>query len=188
MTTSDLFRCHDWVLSKLSVAFPVLLFVPADNQINGTLPANFGVDLQLRHVFLGKNQIQGPIPPGFFNDLSMVKTLDLSGNQLTGPIPGTLSLLQDVEGLYFNANMGLVGPLPQEISALPKLKHLDISHTQIIGEMDPFLCNDFQHLETLRVDCLLDDTAASCATECCNRNGYCCDMSGQTACELPREP
>jgi Leucine rich repeat len=142
----------------------------------------------LHHVNFGQNQIKGPIPPEFFSELSTVEVLNLSGNALTGTVPTTITEMELLEELYLNDNPGLNGNLPVAISSMPKLESLDISATQIIGDMEAALCENGKSWETLRTDCLDDGTASSCATECCHQDGHCCDMTGQTACEVPPAP
>jgi hypothetical protein len=160
----------------------------ANNQITGTIPLDFGVDQALHHINFGHNQIAGPIPPQFFSELSRVGILDLRNNALTGTVPSTIEEMKLLEELYLNDNPGLNGDLPAEISSLRKLVSIDISATQINGEMEEALCHDEKLWVTLRADCLDDGTAASCATECCHQDGHCCDMTGQTACEVPPAP
>jgi Ran GTPase-activating protein (RanGAP) involved in mRNA processing and transport len=142
----------------------------------------------LRHVNLGHNQIKGHIPSAFFSELSRVEILDLRNNTLTGTVPSTIADMELLEELYLNDNADLKGNLPDAISSMPKLESLDISATQISGDLEAALCNNAKTWESLRADCLDDGTAASCATECCHQDGYCCDMTGQTACEVPPAP
>lgn len=165
-----------------------VLVLAANNQITGTIPSDFGVDQDLHHVDFGHNQIQGPIPPEFFSELSRVEFLSLGDNALTGTVPSTVSAMNFLEELYLNDNPDLSGKLPESISSLSKLEKLDISYTKIDGDMESALCNGGKIWNTLRADCLNEAASASCATECCHDDGYCCDMTGQTACEIPATP
>lgn len=137
----------------------------------------------MRSLSFRDNQIKGPLPASFLQDLPDVRKLDLGNNLITGNIPSTISAMEKAEEIYLGGN-NFDGEIPQEFANLPLLNTLDISKTKITGSMDAALCerSDWQ---VLRVDCLSEETTCSCATECCNANGYCCDMAGGTACEVP---
>ena len=52
------------------------------------------------------------------DSLGRVATLDLSGNGLTGRLPGSLAQLAGMKSLRVDGNAGLTGPLPLSLSAL----------------------------------------------------------------------
>ena len=52
------------------------------------------------------------------DSLGRVATLDLSGNGLTGRLPGSLAQLANMTSLRIDGNAGLAGPLPLSLSAL----------------------------------------------------------------------
>ncbi|KAG7360785.1 RHS repeat-associated core domain containing protein [Nitzschia inconspicua] len=156
----------------------------ANNQITGTIPPNFGVDKELQRVDLGNNLIRGSIPPEFFSSLSPISFLNLGNNELTGTVPPTVSDMALLKQLYLNDN-NMYGNLPESISIMTNLNILDISATQIGTDVESILCSQNKVWQTLRADCLKVGSSASCATECCHPDGYCCDMMGQTACEVP---
>lgn len=161
--------------------------IAANNQITGTIPAEFGVDQEIIRIDFGNNQIRGPIPPEFFQQLPGVELLSLNDNALTGTVPATVAAMELLEELYLDGNP-LTGILPESISALGNLKMIDISATNITGNVEAALCIGGKEWNVLRADCLDDSSSASCATECCHKDGYCCDMTGQTACEVPKTP
>jgi hypothetical protein len=99
-------------------------------------------------------------------------------------IPISISNLLDIEEILLNNN-NFGGEIDTQFLGLNYLKTLDIGNNKIIGDMDPGLCDGRegdQVIENLTVDCLTDDAICSCATRCCDTNGYCCDMTGDQAC------
>ncbi len=61
-----------------------------------------------------------------------VEGLDLSANQLSGPIPTELASLTKLTHLYLYDNQ-LSGPIPAEIASLTNLTELDLSENQLSG-------------------------------------------------------
>ncbi|KAJ0088589.1 hypothetical protein Patl1_31598 [Pistacia atlantica] len=117
---------------------PTLRILQLDNNnFSGTeLPATYGnfsslVKLSLRHCSL-----QGAVP-----DLSRIPTLhylDLSGNQLTGPIPSN-KLSDNITTIDLSEN-SLNGSIPASFSDLPSLQRLDLRNNafaSVLGDLDP---------------------------------------------------
>ncbi|XP_020210533.1 receptor protein kinase-like protein At4g34220 [Cajanus cajan] len=77
----------------------------SSNLLNGSLPNDFGGE-NLRYLNLSYNKISGTIPLAFAKQISGNTTVDLSFNNLTGPIPGSEALLnQKTEFLSGNADL-----------------------------------------------------------------------------------
>ena len=72
------------------------------------------------------------------SQLSQLIELDLSSNQLTGPIPVELSQLSQLDGLFLSSNQ-LTGPIPAELSQLSQLWRLDLSGNQLTGPIPAWL-------------------------------------------------
>lgn len=79
----------------------------SSNLINGSLPSSFGSE-NLGYLNLSYNKLSGEIPPQFANKLPTNITLDLSVNNLTGPIPeSTVFYNQSIKA--FSGNPELCG-------------------------------------------------------------------------------
>ncbi|KAJ4832473.1 hypothetical protein Tsubulata_000012, partial [Turnera subulata] len=76
--------------------------------------SNFGSSLV--HVDLSQNQLYGPIPYSFGNLISLTN-LDLSSNQLQGGIPSSFRGIRGLKTLNLGFN-NLSGPLPESIQNL----------------------------------------------------------------------
>ncbi len=114
---------------------------------NWTRSDNWGTDLpvdqwhgvgvdewgRITRLDLSANQLTGPLPPEIGN-LVNLETLWLFGNQLTGPIPPELGNLTNLKTLLLFDNE-LSGPLPAEIGALASLQDLWLYNNQLSGPL-----------------------------------------------------
>jgi hypothetical protein len=91
----------------------------------------------LQHLDLSSNQLSGPIPPELGN-LTYLGSLNLSSNQLTGPIPPELGNLSGLTWLSLDSNQ-LSGPIPPELGNLSILFDLYLSSNQLSGPIPPEL-------------------------------------------------
>ena len=117
-----------------------------DNQMTGPIPSELGNLANLDRLFLLSNQLTGPIPPELGN-LANLRRLSLAGNRLTGAIPPELSHLANLEWLILDLNQ-LTGPIPPELGNLANLKRLILTNNQLTGPIPPEL-SDLANLEEL---------------------------------------
>ncbi|XP_068321382.1 receptor-like protein EIX2 [Pyrus communis] len=90
--------------------------------------------LQLvKSIDLSSNNLQGEIPEEISN-LILLGTLNLSMNQLTGKIPSKIGNLHLLETLDFSHNH-LSGHIPQSLSSLTSLSHLNLSYNNLTGRI-----------------------------------------------------
>ena len=75
---------------------------------------------------LNGNGLSGPIP-GSLGDLSNLVYLTLDGNRLSGPIPGSLGNLSRLEGLWLARN-ALSGAIPGNLGSLNNLVWLSLDN------------------------------------------------------------
>jgi Leucine-rich repeat (LRR) protein len=188
------------------------MFDASHNLLTGDLPSSLGLlSNNLHTVKLTKNELTGPIPT-WLPRLLKAETIDLDDNQLSGSLPTELGDFKSLKRLNLSKNkiisrlpteMGrmsnlgelllsdnnLSGTVPTQIGNLFLLHSLDISTTHLFANMDEALCSARPEWGVSRVlykvDCLRDDVTCSCATECCDGEGYCCDMmTVDTVCDL----
>ena len=81
---------------------------------------------------LGDNNLAGPIPAAIAL-LDSLELLDLHANALTGPIPPAVARLRKLGALFLDNNPGLAGPLPRQIGKLSMLRNLFLGNTGLMG-------------------------------------------------------
>ncbi|XP_024195525.2 LRR receptor-like serine/threonine-protein kinase GSO1 [Rosa chinensis] len=156
------------------------------NQLSGSLPANIGLGLpNLEGFFVGANHLNGVIPksisnasklwnldlggncslrgtiPSDIGNLSSLILLGLEFNQLSGPIPGSMGRLHNLQALYMD-NSTLRGYIPDEVCQLENLSDLDLSQNQLSGSIPSCLGNLTTSLRSLSLGSnLLNSTIPS---------------------------
>ncbi|XP_030535102.1 probable inactive receptor kinase At5g10020 isoform X2 [Rhodamnia argentea] len=158
MISSDISTIQNWQAplvfldlssNNLSGAFPnlssqfesLITLKLRNNSLVGVLPSLSGSYQKLSVVDLSLNEFLGTIPAGFF--MSTLTCLNLSGNQLTGPIPLQSSHVsellamptsQQMQSLDLSGN-SLSGPLPAEIGNMGRLKLLSLARNGLSGQL-----------------------------------------------------
>ncbi|XP_074291581.1 receptor-like protein EIX1 [Silene latifolia] len=102
-----------------------------------------GITTQLVYLDLSWNELKGPIP-NYLGNLRHLSHLDLSNNQLEGPVPNDFSKLHHLSYLDLSYNQ-LKGSVPNEFGNLHHLSHLDLSNNNLEGHI-PI---EFQHMDSL---------------------------------------
>ncbi|KAF8041833.1 hypothetical protein BT93_A0431 [Corymbia citriodora subsp. variegata] len=126
-----------------------------ENQISGPIPKSFASLSSLRHLHLNNNTISGQIPAELSNVSTLLHLL-LDNNNLFGYLPPEFSLLPNLRilqldnnnfkgreipasyGNFFRLaklslrNCSLEGLIP-DLSQIPNLSFLDLSHNQLTG-------------------------------------------------------
>nr|XP_028946125.1 receptor-like protein EIX2 isoform X1 [Malus domestica]XP_028946126.1 receptor-like protein EIX2 isoform X1 [Malus domestica]XP_028946127.1 receptor-like protein EIX2 isoform X1 [Malus domestica]XP_028946128.1 receptor-like protein EIX2 isoform X1 [Malus domestica]XP_028946129.1 receptor-like protein EIX2 isoform X1 [Malus domestica]XP_028946130.1 receptor-like protein EIX2 isoform X1 [Malus domestica]XP_028946131.1 receptor-like protein EIX2 isoform X1 [Malus domestica]XP_028946132.1 rec len=87
----------------------------------------------VKSIDLSSNNLHGEIPKEISN-LIQLGTLNLSMNQLTGKIPSKVGNLRQLETLDLSHNH-LSGQIPQSLSSLTFLAHLDLSYNNLSGRI-----------------------------------------------------
>ncbi|KAJ1258344.1 hypothetical protein BS78_10G068000 [Paspalum vaginatum] len=110
------------------------------NEIAGTIPPLVGrLSPGLKLLHLEFNNISGPIPASL-TDLANLTALNLSYNFLNGSIPPGIAAMPRLERLYLSNNL-LSGEIPPSLGTIPKLGLIDLSHNRLTGALPATLCN-----------------------------------------------
>ncbi|MDE2937623.1 MAG: Ig-like domain-containing protein [Chloroflexota bacterium] len=100
------------------------------NQLTGIIPAELGQLTNLTYLYLGPNQLTGIIPAEL-GQLENLRTLFLRSNNLSGAVPSELGRLTNMDFLQLGLNPLLTGPLPIELTAMKKIRSLNLYGTQL---------------------------------------------------------
>ncbi|KAF7137552.1 hypothetical protein RHSIM_Rhsim07G0133000 [Rhododendron simsii] len=116
-----------------------LLAIDLDsNKLTGMIPGPiFELSSLSIGLFLGGNQLTGPIPMQIGN-IRNLGTLNLSENKLSGGIPETLSNFQGLEFLSLAGNH-FEGTIPKSLNQLKGIQFLDLSSNNLSGQIPKFL-------------------------------------------------
>ena len=87
----------------------------------------------VKSIDLSSNNLQGEIPEEI-SSLIMLGTLNLSMNQLIGKIPSKVGNLHWLETLDLSHNH-FSGQIPQSLSSLTSLSHLNLSYNNLSGRI-----------------------------------------------------
>uniref|UniRef100_A0A453Q3V2 Leucine-rich repeat-containing N-terminal plant-type domain-containing protein n=1 Tax=Aegilops tauschii subsp. strangulata TaxID=200361 RepID=A0A453Q3V2_AEGTS len=129
----------------------------SSNTLSGSLPSELNAPL-LEELLLANNQFIGTIPSSICQ-LTKLKRLDLSGNQLTGDIMqcqkelvpnSTDQFGSDMLSLALNNN-DLTGEFPKFLQRSSGLMFLDLSYNRFVGGLPEWLPEKVPHLKILRV-------------------------------------
>ncbi|MGE5342020.1 MAG: fibronectin type III domain-containing protein [Candidatus Omnitrophota bacterium] len=103
----------------------------------------------LSNLDLSSNDLTGPIPQ-WIGKLKNLKKLNLRNNRFTGKIASWIGELKNLEELSLEGNM-LEGSIPKELGDLPNLKVLLLGSNKLVGEIPDSLLN-LKRLENNKSD------------------------------------
>ncbi|CAA6665644.1 unnamed protein product [Spirodela intermedia] len=102
----------------------------------GFLPHHWH-SLNLTSIDLSGNQLRGPVH-GSIGQLQSLELLNLSSNSLSGVLPAAVANLVSLKNASLARN-SLSGPIPETLSEMAALVHLDLSSNQFNGTLPRFL-------------------------------------------------
>jgi len=107
-----------------------------DHSLQGALPASFSQLTQLRKVDLSSNQLSGPMPQFLFAS-PLLETLTLSHNFFEGSIACPAAVEPELKSLVLSYNR-LSGSLPGCLfDELPKLQYLSVAYNDLSSPTIP---------------------------------------------------
>ena len=119
--------------NNISSIFPFLEYLNMSiNDIQGSIPHEFGQMSLLDTLDLSDNSFSGEIPKNISGTSSVVSFMKLSNNNLGGPVFPTLSRLTRLQDLFLDGN-SFSGSIIFNISSL--LEILDISNNHLVGKL-----------------------------------------------------
>ncbi|CAJ2678299.1 unnamed protein product [Trifolium pratense] len=105
--------------------------------LKGQFPRGLQYCSSITGVDLSLNELSGPIPSDMSTILKYVTAMDISGNKFTGEIPIDFANCTYLNSLKLDRNM-LSGHIPQEFSLLNRLKVFDFSDNDLSGPVPMF--------------------------------------------------
>lgn len=126
--------------SSLGNLFNLVWLDLAENQLTGSLPVSTsttpGLDQLVKalHFHLNQNHLTGPIPEKLFTSKMALSHILLDSNQLTGNIPASVGLVQNLTILRLDNN-ALNGSVPSSINNLTYLNVLNLANNMLIGPL-----------------------------------------------------
>jgi len=124
------------------------------NWLSSTYPLDQwdGVDTndegRVTSLDLSDNDLAGPIPEAL-GQLDSLKILDLFYNRLTGPIPEALGNLNNLQTLDLSSDR-LTGPIPETLGQLENLRTLSLTRNELTGSI-PETLGQLENLQELRL-------------------------------------
>lgn len=114
----------------------------SDMGLIGSFPTGIRNCTSMSGLNLSNNQLTGPIPSNLPDVLPYITSLDLSYNNLSGQIPPSIANCRLINILMLNNNH-LTGQIPQDISELPRLKMFSVADNTLSGRVPTFLYSNF---------------------------------------------
>lgn len=115
------------------------------NQLNGMIPQKLFTSSSVTTLVLSHNQFTGLIPRVRPDMVPPLQILDLSSNNLFGPIPDTIGIYTRLTFLSLSVNR-LRGSIPWQLSNLSQLHDLDLSSNLLNGSIPGDLPAGLKHL------------------------------------------
>nr|XP_034889417.1 probably inactive leucine-rich repeat receptor-like protein kinase At5g48380 [Populus alba] len=109
--------------------------------LKGQFPPGIENCKSLTGLDLSRNELQGPIPADISKRLSYITNLDLSYNNFSGEIPSSIANLSFLNDLKLDNNK-LTGPIPPEMGLLDRIKVFTVTSNRLSGPVPNFRRNN----------------------------------------------
>ncbi|KAL5543251.1 hypothetical protein UlMin_010961 [Ulmus minor] len=110
-----------------------------NTSISGSFPM-WHLSMPLSYLDLSTNQLSGPLPSSIGDDMPALELLRISDNLINGSIPNSLCRLNKLAGLDLSRNM-LHGQIPHCWADSLRIEYIDLSSNQLSGTIPGSLCN-----------------------------------------------
>ncbi|XP_024035650.1 receptor-like protein EIX2 [Citrus clementina] len=132
---NSLFQFSSWVFGLHNLVF----FDLSGNQFQGKIPNGLGNLTFLRHLDLSYNEFNSAIP-GWLSKLNDIEFLSLQHNSLLGTISSMgLENLTSIKTLDLSLNYDLAGKIPTSFVRLCKLTSIDLSFVKLSQDLSEVL-------------------------------------------------
>jgi len=117
------------------------------NKLSSSISPSLLKHTSLEHLGLGSNFFVGSLEESIFNDLTKLKYINVSKNELTGIIPTFHHNMSGMTHFDMHANK-FTGTLPTSLTRVASLEYLNLQGNKITGSI-PFELNNLKDLHTL---------------------------------------
>jgi len=105
--------------------------------LKGQFPLGLENCTSLTRLDLSRNELQGPIPSDFYKRPPYITYLDLSYNNFSGEIPSSIANLSFLNVLILDHNQ-LIGNIPPQIGLLQRLRNFSVADNLLSGPLPNF--------------------------------------------------
>jgi hypothetical protein len=106
--------------------------------LRGEFPQGIANCTTMTGLDLSGNNLSGPIPSNISHIVKYLTLLDLSGNNFSGEIPASISNILFLNTLNLNNNQ-LSGQIPGELGQLHRLKTFSVANNRLSGQVPRFV-------------------------------------------------
>ncbi|XP_034924105.1 probably inactive leucine-rich repeat receptor-like protein kinase At5g48380 [Populus alba] len=136
--------------------------------LKGQFPPGIENCTSLIGLDLSRNELQGPIPSDIYKRLPYITYLDLSYNSFSGEIPSSIANLSLLNVLKLDHNQ-LKGNIPPQIGLLPRLRNFSVADNLLSGPVPEFVNAN----STCGVFCPIGGFSSSINVNYANNPGLC---------------
>ena len=123
------------------------------NFVKSTIPPELArLSDTLQYLDLTKNDMTGSLSGSVMGSLTGLKALGLAGNHFEGSIPAELSGLSNLITLDLSHNRKLKGPINPVVGSLTDLKYLYLENNQFEDKVDDSFMLHLRHLSELTLN------------------------------------
>jgi len=142
----------------------------SDNLLQGKLQQSL-LWTDLTELNLSNNQLVGPLPKDW-SYMTNLQLLDVGHNELSSTLPPEFGSLTNLVLFGVNHNL-LTGTVPSDYSTWKSIQTWRLEYNNLIGFLVPDICDLTQSWPpgTLTADC--EEMGCKCCTHCCNETKGC---------------